>query len=282
MNNNYFTRIIHDIGEAGVQLTGLEATEGSAGNISVFVRELRNLAEEFTARGELILPVSLPELANCWLVLTGTGRRLRDVSKYPEQNLVVLHIQANGGQAVWYAATNLHPSSEWNSHLAVHADNVRRREVNYHALVHAQPHYLTYLSHHPDYATSAKLSNRLLRWEPETIVTFPEGLGLIPFQVPGSAILMEHTVNFLQDYRLVVWQKHGVMARSEKSASNAADLIEYAETAARYETLNLRLGMPAYGLTNNEVRSICAEFQVPFPAFFSDEPELVGSIPAIR
>jgi rhamnulose-1-phosphate aldolase len=267
MSHTYFSRIIQDIGEAGVQLTSLEATEGSAGNISVFTRQLRNLSEEFTPKGEIKLPVSLPELAHSWIVMTGTGRRLRDCIKHPEQNLVVLEVQPDGEKATWYAATQLKPSSEWNSHLAIHADQLRRRDIQYQAVVHAQPHYLTYLSHHPNYASTSQLNNRLLRWEPETIVTFPEGIGLIPFHVPGSAVQMEDTVNYLREFRLVIWQKHGVVSRSDDSASKAADLVEYAEMAARYEVLNLQLGGPSAGLTNEELKEVCSEFNVSLPAF---------------
>ncbi|HEX2916071.1 MAG TPA: rhamnulose-1-phosphate aldolase [Chloroflexia bacterium] len=270
MSQVYFPRIIQDIGEAGVQLTGLESTEGSAGNISVFARDLKNLSEEFIRRGEIELPASVPELTDSWIVVTGTGRRLRDVIKQPEQNLVVLHIQPGGEKATWYAAAELKPSSEWNSHLAIHAEHFKRREIEYQAIVHAQPHNLTYLSHHPNYATTVKLNNRLLRWEPETIVTFPEGIGLIPFHVPGSAVQMEDTVKYLKDFRLVVWQKHGVVSRSDTSASKAADLVEYAEMAARYEVLNLQLGSPTAGLTDDELRAVCSEFNVPLPPFLEN------------
>jgi rhamnulose-1-phosphate aldolase len=265
----YFPRIIRDIGETGVQLTTLEATEGAAGNISVFARELRNLDEQLAPRGQMTLPTHVPELAGGWIVVTATGRRLRDVSSYPEQSVVVMHIDDDGSHATRYAAVDLQPTSEWNSHLAIHADQVRRRDVPYHAVVHAQPHHLTYLSHHPEYATADALNRRLFRWEPETIVTFPEGFGLIPFYPPGSAIQMEATVAGCRDYHLIVWQKHGVVARSDTSASRAADLVEYAEMAARYEVLNLRLGSPAFGLTDDELRAICTEFHVPLPCFLT-------------
>jgi rhamnulose-1-phosphate aldolase len=271
---HYFARVIRDIGETGVQLTALEATEGAAGNISVYVPELRTLDEQFVEHGETPLPAVVPELAGGWVVVTATGRRLRDVSAYPEQSVVVMQINADGTRATRYAAGDLQPTSEWNSHLAIHADHVRGRDVHYHAVVHAQPHYLTYLSHHPDYATSDALSRRLVRWEPETVVTFPEGFGLIPFQPPGSAAQMESTVAGCREYRLVVWQKHGVVARSEVSASRAADLVEYAEMAARYEVLNLRLGSPAIGLTDDELRVICEQFNIPLPRFLAVSPEL--------
>jgi rhamnulose-1-phosphate aldolase len=271
MSDVYFPRIIGDIGAAGIELTRLEATEGSAGNISVFVRTLRNLDEAFVLRGEMELPTAVADLAGSWVVVTGTGRRLRDISTHPDGNVVAVQIGEGGDRASWYAATELRPTSEWNSHLAIHADAVRRRSVDYHAVVHAQPHYLTYLSHHPAYATSAQLSDRVLRWEPETIVTFPEGLGVVPFQVPGSTAQMEATVAALREYRLVVWAKHGVVSRSDISASHAADLVEYGEMAARYEVLNLRLGSPAPGLTDDELRAVCVAFNVPYPPSLEKE-----------
>src|SRR5579872_4500805 len=239
MSSVYFSRVIRDIGETGAQLNTLEATEGSAGNISVFVRDLRNVDEQFTPRGDIKLPLGVPALAGGWIIVTATGRRLRDVSAYPEQSVVVVEIHSDGTSATLYAAVDIRPTSEWNSHLALHEDHVERRDVQYHAVVHAQPHYLTYLSHHPDYATADRLNDRLFRWEPETIVTFPEGIGLVPFHVPGSAIQMQDTVEECREHRLIVWQKHGVVSRDSASASRAADLIEYAEMAARYEVLNL-------------------------------------------
>jgi rhamnulose-1-phosphate aldolase len=266
MSYVYFPQIIRDIGGAGLQLTTLGATEGSAGNISVFVHELRNLDEHFARRGEIKLPAEAPQLAGAWIVATGSGRRLRDISSDPDQSVVAMQVHDHGRRATWYAAADIHPTSEWNSHLAVHADQVRRRDIQYHALVHAQPHFLTYLSHHPGYASSDALNDRLLRWEPETILTFPEGIGLIPFHVPGSVIQMQDTVSCLRVHRLVVWQRHGVMARSDTSASQAADLVEYGEVAARYEVLNLQLGTPASGLSDDDLRAVCAELHVPFPA----------------
>jgi rhamnulose-1-phosphate aldolase len=38
---------------------------------------------------------------------------------------------------------------------------------------------------------------------------------------------------------MLVWSKHGVMARSDISVTRVADRIEYAETAAMYEHMNL-------------------------------------------
>jgi rhamnulose-1-phosphate aldolase len=134
--------------------------------------------------------------------------------------------------------------------------------TNFHAVIHAQPVHLTYLSHIARYQDEQYLSSHLLRWQPETIINLPEGIGFIPFQIPGSAELMSGNVASLRSHRVVVWAKHGVMSRSDLSVKRAADRVEYAETAAKYEYLNLSTGELGEGLSAAEIRSICSTFGV--------------------
>jgi len=56
---------------------------------------------------------------------------------------------------------------------------------------------------------------------------------------------MEGTLESLRKHRIVVWAKHGVMAQSDVSVKRAVDRVEYAETAAKYEYLNLCQVRPA-------------------------------------
>ena len=71
---------------------------------------------------------------------------------------------------------------------------------------------------------------------------------------------MAANVGYLRRHRLVIWAKHGVMARSDVSVKRAADRIEYAETAAKYEYLNLAIGEVAEGLSVDEIRAISKIF----------------------
>jgi rhamnulose-1-phosphate aldolase len=73
---------------------------------------------------------------------------------------------------------------------------------------------------------------------------------------------MAGNVAALRKNRIVVWAKHGVMARSDVSVKRAADRVEYAETAARYEYLNLCAGEAGEGLSVAEIRAICENFDV--------------------
>jgi rhamnulose-1-phosphate aldolase len=153
-------------------------------------------------------------------------------------------------------------TSEFNSHLAVHYDQMVATGTNFHAIIHAQPVHLTFLSHIPRYQDEVYLNTHLLRWQPETIVNLPEGIGFIPFRSPSSPELMTANVECLRQHRIVIWAKHGVMARSDVSVKRAADRVEYAETAAKYEYLNLTAGEVGEGLSVDEIRAICQIFHI--------------------
>jgi rhamnulose-1-phosphate aldolase len=255
-----FEEIMTAIGEAGHRLSEIEATEGAAGNISVYLGWPAEPRRRFPLEETIELPQAVPELAGGAFIVTGSGRRLREIQADPTANVGCVMVDEGGRTARLYTSPRRlfeRLTSEFNSHLAVHHDQVTRTGTNFHAVVHAQPLHLTYLSHVPAYRNEAYLNCHLLRWQPEAIVNLPEGLGLVPFLVPGSPALMAATVESLRTHRVVVWAKHGLMARSDVSVKRAADRIEYAETAARYECLNLANGERGEGLTPEEVRSIC-------------------------
>ncbi len=253
------------IGEAGHRLSEIEASEGAAGNISIYIGWPVDPRRRFPLETTICLPVEAPELAGKTFLVTGSGRRLREIIDDPTANLGCVVIKEGGQEGTLYTSPrrlfqNL--TSEFNTHLAVHRDQVASSGTNFHAVVHAQPPYITYLSHVPTYNDETYLNRRLLRWEPEAIVQLPEGVGFVPFQVPGSPALMAGTLASLRQHRIVIWAKHGVVARSDVSVKRAADRIEYAEVAARYEYLNLTAGSPAEGLTDAEIRAICASLNI--------------------
>jgi rhamnulose-1-phosphate aldolase len=258
--------ILASIGVAGARVAAIAAGEGAAGNISVCIGWPVDPRRLFPIEEQIPLPLPAPNLAGCLIVVTGSGRRLRDIAIDPAANLGAVRVGADGGTGTLYTSPRRlfeHLTSEWNSHLAVHDDTIGRTSTVLHAVVHAQPPHLVYLSHLADYHDEARLNERLLRWEPETIVNLPQGIGVLPFMLPGSERLMKANVERLRDHRIVIWGKHGVMARSNLSATRAVDRIEYAETAARYEYMDLATGGHGEGLSRDELREIVTAFKVP-------------------
>jgi rhamnulose-1-phosphate aldolase len=260
-----FDDMLTMIGEAGRHLAEIEASEGAAGNISVCLRWPVDVHHRFPVTSEVELPQAVPGLAGATFIVTGSGRRLREIIDHPVANLACLVVDEGGITAklcTSYERRFERVTSELNSHLAVHYDQMTATGTNFHTVIHAQPVHLTYLSHIQRYQDEAYLNTHLLRWQPETIVNLPEGIGFIPFCIPGSPELMAANVGRLRSHRIVIWAKHGVMARSDVSVKRAVDRVEYAETAARYEYLNLTVGEVGEGLSADEVRSICATFNI--------------------
>jgi len=266
-----FEQIIRDMGQAGRQVTVLGAAEASAGNISVFTRHLEEIPAPYKETGTICLPTPAHALSGGWVVITGTGKRLRDIADNPEKTVSLVQVLEDGLHGKVFSATELRPTSEFNSHLGIHEDQVARRGIPYLAVIHAQSRHMAYLSHLPQYSNTYSLNRRLLRWEPETVITFPEGFGMIPFEVPGTEELRQATVEGLQTHKLVIWQRHGQVARSDESVSRAADYIEYSETAAAYEYLNLSLGSPVEGISIRQILDICSVFKINQHFFKEDE-----------
>src|SRR5512138_2801426 len=84
------------MGEAGRHLADIEASEGAAGNISVCLRwpvELRNL---FPIMNEIELPQPVPELAGATFLVSGSGRRLREIRDEPTASIAGIVVHEDG------------------------------------------------------------------------------------------------------------------------------------------------------------------------------------------
>jgi len=251
--------LLDQLGQIGKTLSEIDAAEGAAGNLSICFRESLDVTALFPKMQIVDLPVPAPDLAGATLIVTGSGRRLRDIIDAPFANLACIIVESGGQHGRMFTSQDCpfkRVTSEFNSHLAVHHDQMRSREIKLHTVLHAQPVYLTFLSHLKAYQDELYLNRHLLRWQPEMIFNFPEGLGILPFMLPGSAQLTVETMLALREHRMVIWAQHGVMARSDDSISHALDLIEYGETSAHYECLNLIGGELSPGLTSEQIRAL--------------------------
>ncbi len=265
LNSSMVGLLLKEMGEVGKRVSMIGAAEGAAGNISVCVRDTVELREYFPQVTWIDLPVPAQNLIGATIFASGSGRRLRDIAESPTTNLAAIIVEDGGKTGRMFTAIDCpfkRVTSEFNSHLAVHNDQMKLRPVKLHAIVHAQPKHLTFLSHRAQYQNEHYLNTHLLRWQPETILNFPEGIGVLPFVLPGSEQLMIESVVSLREHNLVVWSQHGVMARADDSILHALDLVEYAETAAEYEILNLSTGDGSSGLSPEHIRAVADSWNV--------------------
>lgn len=262
--------ILAEMGEVGRLLHRMGAAEGGAGNISAGVRDAIEIRHLFPNEEQIQLPDPLPDLAGMTFIASGSGCRLRDIEKYPTANLGCIVVNEGGETAQLFTGDDRQFSrltSEFNSHLIVHNDQMAGGNLKFHAVLHAQPLYVTYLSHIERYQDEKYFNLHLMRWEPETIFQFPQGMGILKYQDPGSSAMAEATAESLRSHVLTVWSHHGVICRSDISVLRTFDMVEYAETAAHYEYLNLTAGEQSSGLSGDELRELCGSLSFPQEVF---------------
>ncbi len=260
-----FNELLYQLGQVGKRLSDMGAAEGAAGNLSICFRERLDMRSCFPQMQIVELPVPAPDLVGATLIVTGSGRRLRQIMQAPTADLACITVEEGGRTGKMFIAPDCEfkrVTSEFNSHLAVHHDQMRSRDIKLHTVLHAQPIYITYLSHLTNYQEEQYFNRHVLRWQPETVLNFPEGIGVLPFLLPGSAHLTIETMLALREHHIVVWSQHGVMARADDSIFHALDLIEYAETAAHYEYLNLTSGDLSEGLNPEHIRMISESWNI--------------------
>lgn len=261
-------QLLASMGVAGHRICEIDASEAGAGNISVCFDWEVDLDELFPISEEITLPLAAPALAGRTLLATGSGRRLRQIKDDPCAAVGAVVVHEGGEKATLRTSPRRQfekLTSEFNSHLAVHQDQVASRGVSFHAVVHAQPPYLTFLSHVPAYRSTAVMNQKIMRWEPESIVAMPAGIGVLEFMVPGSEELQAANVAGLREHEIVLWSKHGTMSRNDLSVTRAVDRVEYAETGAKYEYMNIVAGGIAEGLSQEDISTVARTFNVSSP-----------------
>ena len=244
-------KIMREMGEVGSMLHAMGAAEGAAGNISCGFRVAPDFAAEFPVQKVIDMPFAAPDMAGFGFLATGSGCRLRDILKFPKENVGAWVVNPGGLTGTYYTAegvTFTRLTSEFNTHMAFHRGKILASNIDINYIVHGHPPKTTFLSHLERYQNEKYLNEHLFHWEPETLFHVPTGIGMAQFRTPGTMELTEETLRALTNHEFVIWARHGAVSRSAKSFMHAFDMIEYIETAAQYEYFNLTIGEQSTGI----------------------------------
>ena len=96
--------LLHMMGQAGRHLAEIEASEGAAGNISVCLRWPVEPRTRFPVSESIDLPQPVPELAGATFLVSGSGRRLREILDEPTANIACLVVNDGGKTGTLYTA----------------------------------------------------------------------------------------------------------------------------------------------------------------------------------
>jgi rhamnulose-1-phosphate aldolase len=221
--------VMEEIAEVAGFLWQKGWAERNAGNISLI---LPDVLHDSLKSNTFCLPVHLntpfSNLAHQFILVTGTGTRMRDVYKNPYKHCCIISFDGKGRHYKVLSKNGedarLKPTSELPTHLAIHdmlAANKRPERV----VVHTHPNNLIALTHIEEFCDENRINNLLWSIQPETCVFVHDGLGFANYLMTGTDELAQATIRALQNHRVVLWEKHGCLAIG-KTAGEAFDLID--------------------------------------------------------
>jgi rhamnulose-1-phosphate aldolase len=238
--------------------------ERNGGNVSLRlsaddIAPYRDLLKEdrVVAIGELD-----PELAGQYFLVTGSGKYFRNVQLAPEENLGLIEIGADGESAriLWGLRGNGVPTSELSAHLKSHRSRQQVTQGASRVIMHCHATNLIALSYVLDLSAAA-LTRALWEMSTECLVVFPDGVGVLPWMVPGTVTIGEATAAAMLKHPLVLWPFHGIFG-SGATLDEAFGLIDTAEKAAEVLVKVLSMGGKKQSITTQQLKDLAARFQV--------------------
>lgn len=208
--------------------------ERNGGNLSYrMTREDVEEARPLFGEGRVLsLSASIPSAAGGYFMVTGSGRYMRNVILDPSRSLGIIHVGAGGKdyEILWGLEDGGRPTSELPTHLMSHGARAEATGGKCRVIYHAHPANITALTY--VIPPEAKTLTRIL-WQSETecAVVFPEGIGIVPWMVPGGREIAEATAALIKSYPAVVWAFHGAFA-SGSTFDEAFGLMHTIEKAA--------------------------------------------------
>ena len=237
--------------------------ESNGGNITINITELvEDDIRKLSPIGPVTpIGVTLPHLRGGYFYCKGTNKRMRDLARKPMENGSIIRILDDCASYEIIADNVVKPTSELPSHLMVH-NRLIETGSPYRATVHTHPIELIAMSHNRRYMGKDVLTNILWSMIPETKAFCPLGLGIIPYELPGSVQLAEATLRELEEYDVVLWEKHGIFAKG-LDAMDAFDQIDVLSKSAKIYINSKCMGFEPDGMSHEQLKEMSVAFNLP-------------------
>ena len=237
--------------------------ERNGGNITVNITDL--VDDDIRQMPAITEPIAigekLPHLRGCYFFCKGTGKRMRDLARRPMDNGSIIRILDDCEHYEIIADNPVMPTSELPSHLLVHDKQVETGS-GYKATLHTHPIELVAMSHHRPFLKKDVLTRLLWSMIPETKAFCPLGLGIVPYELPGSVKLAEGTLKALADYDVVLWEKHGVFAKGT-DIMDAFDQVDVLSKSAKIYIDSRAMGYEPEGMSDEQMKEMTRAFHLP-------------------
>lgn len=254
---------VETVAEAAGYLWQKGWAERNGGNITVNITEHVDDAMRAmpAITGPIAIGLTLPNLKGCWFYCKGTNKRMRDLARRPMENGSIIRITDDCAHYEIVADNPVKPTSELPSHLAVHNYLIGKGSP-YKASLHTHPIELVAMSHKREFLGKDVLTKILWSMIPETKAFCPLGLGIVPYTLPGSNELADATLKELQDYDVVLWEKHGVFAKG-LDVMDAFDQIDVLSKSAKIYINAKCMGYEPEGMSDGQMAEMTKAFNLP-------------------
>lgn len=254
---------IENVAEVAGMLWEKGWAERNGGNITVNITD--DLDAAFKRRPSIAGPfpigLEVEHLKGCFFYCKGTGKRMRDLARYPMKNGSIIRICEDGGSYAIIADAPVMPTSELPSHLALHNFLVGSGS-DYKAVLHTHPIELVAMSHASCFQDSERLTKTLWSMIPETLAFAPLGLGFVPYAIPSSVKLADATLEQIRHYDVVLWEKHGTVAVG-KDILDAFDQTDVLNKAACIYMSAKNMGFEPEGMSDAQMAGLRQTFNLP-------------------
>ena len=231
--------------------------ERNAGNISVRLTEDEMASCPDEQPVLLPLPKKCESLKGLHFVVTSTNTRMRDVAARPLENLLIIRISDDGtGYRILSppGETALRPTSEMQAHLCIH-EMLSQKRPDHRVVMHTHVTELIALTQIREFCDEQRLNTILLGMHPETKVFVPDGVGFVPYILPGTRAIGEATVKVLEDHSAALWEKHGLFATG-RDPLETFDIIDILAKSASIWFMCRSAGYAPEGLTEIQLNEL--------------------------
>ena len=205
--------------------------------------------------------VALPNLAGEYFVATGSGKYLRNVALDPEANIGICELDEKGERwrVVWGLSGSV-PTSEFPTHLMNHSVRKRVTDGANRVIYHCHATNVIALTYVLP-LTDRDFTRALWQSATECPVVFPEGVGVVPWMVPGGVDIARATSEKMETYQAAIWAMHGLFV-SGPDFDTAFGLAHTIEKSADVYVRVLSCGGVRQIITDDDLRAIAHDFGV--------------------
>ncbi len=237
--------------------------ERNGGNLSYRIRKedienvkhLLDFSKSFTPIG-----ATVTNLKNEYFLVSGSGKFMGNVKREPQNNIAIIEIDEKGEnyRIVWGLENGGRPTSELPAHLMNHSVKLVAMGGAHRVIYHAHPVNaiaITFVL-----PLDSKTVTHLL-WEmmTECPVIFPQGIGVVPWMVPGGEKIAIASSELMKKFDAILWAHHGVFCSGE-DFDLTFGLMDTIEKASEILVKVYSMGGIKQSITDDGFRELAKDF----------------------